>query len=317
VRDALERRLRWLFGAAAAAFASLAGFVAVALAGGAGTLLVVPPEGLPWAAFAVSFAVMATALAVRVARAPRRETFSMAVLAAGLVGSGAGLLAARLGHAGEEPLARVLAAGAAIDLAAAGAFLAAWLSLWFARIPGEVRERRDDRLLVALLESIVPPGGAAEIGASDARLRQEILRRQSARAGEVRIRLELRLLDLAHRVLARESFAHASPDRRSDVLGRLCGSRLGPLRRLVVDWRDLVLAAYYTDERVLDAVGFDRAYLERRLLEGPNREAHRERLARAPDGPTSPAESDLRPAPPDEATVPFLRLIRTGGPATT
>ncbi len=312
VRDALDRRLRWLFGTAAAAFGLLGGAVGLSMLGLAPVLAPLAVPALPWAPFAVAYAATATVLAWKIARAPRRETFLILVLAGGLVLSSLVSLAAALAATRGGPEGRVMASGAGIDLVVAVAFAAAWIRLWFASVPGEARERRDEHLLVSLLDVLVPAGGAVDAGATEPAVRETILARRSAVSSEVRIRLGLRLVDLASWVLTRESFAAASPDARSELLSRLCGSRVGALRRIALGWREAALAAYYVDPRVLDGIGFDRSYLRRRLFEGANREAHRARLDREPDS----LAGDATPLQKPTADAPVLRLIRTGGPTS-
>lgn len=312
VRDGLERRLRWLFGTAAATFGLLSAGVVLALLDAAGSLVSLRPGALPWAPFAVAYTATAAVLAWRVARAPRRETSSMILLGAGLGLSGAAALAVPLVRTATDPQGAMLAAGATADLLAAGLFVAAWLRLWLDAVPGEARQRRDESLLVALLDAFVPEGGTVPFGAAEPRVRDAILARRGARRSEVTLRLELRALDVACRLLARESFRAASPDTRSEVLARLCGTRVTPLRRSVLGWREATLTSFYADPRVLDAIGFDRGHLERRLTEGPNRDAHRERLAGA--GPPDAPAAFERPAAAEGSSAPVLRLVRGAGP---
>jgi len=315
VRDGLDRRLRWLFGTAAAAFGALGAAVVLALTGRVGHVLTIPPHALPWALFAVGYSTTVAVLAFKIAQAPRRQTFLMPVLSVGLVASGTTALGL---WAVQEPTgapARALSNGGTFDLLVALLFLAAWMRLWLADVPGEARERRDEALLAAVLDTLVPAGGAVEMGASDPAVRERIVARRSAGRTEAKIRLELRLLDLATRLLARESLVDASPDTRSEVLDRLCGSRVAVVRRTALAWRDAVLTSYYGDERVLDAVGFDRAYLERRLAEGPNREAHGSRLVAGRKAIGSPAATAMQ-EPTPEAPAPVLRLVRTRGTTT-
>ncbi|MDG2305324.1 MAG: hypothetical protein P8R42_11870 [Candidatus Binatia bacterium] len=308
MRDPLDRRLRWLFGSAAAAFGLLGGTLALSLLGVTGNLLGFAPEASPWIPFAIAYAVMAALVAGRIARAPRRQTFLMLALAGALGASG--LTALGLwASAGAGPQARVLGSGAAIELASALLCACAWGRLWFADLPGEARERRDEALLQAVLSTLVPEGGAVEIGASESGVRERVLARRSVGRTEVGIRLELRQLDLASRWVARESFTQASPDTRSEVLNRLCGSRVGALRRIALAWRAAALAAYYADARVQGEIGFDRRYLDRRLAEGPNRDAHRARLEAESAGEASDRGVLRQP----EVGTPVLRLIRTGG----
>jgi len=331
VRDALERRLRWLFGTAAATFALFAIGIPLVLAGSTGGVLDLGAGAERWAPLAAGYGVVAAVLAAKIARAPRRETFLMPVLALGAATSGIALLVPIVSpwanDAGGEA-DRLALAGAALDLAGAALFSGAWLRLWLAATPGDVREERDEAILMALLETIVPQGGAIPIGAADARLRERILARRPDRAAsEVRIRLELRTLDLASRLEGGEALATASPDVRARAFERLLGSRFVTLRSLARRWRDVTLAAFYADDGVQDAIGFDRRHLERRLEEGPNREAHRARLVErgaretresreSREGESSaatPAQPSMTRAEPADGPSP-LRLIRTGAP---
>lgn len=313
VRDGLERRLRWLFGTAAATFGLLSAGVVLALFDAPGSLVSLRPGALAWAPFAVAYTATAAVLAWRVARAPRRETSSMILLGAGLGLSGVAALAVPLVRTATDPQGKMLAAGAAADLLAGGLFVAAWLRLWLDAVPGEARQRRDESLLVALLDALVPEGGAVPFGAADPRVRDAILSSRSVRRSEVALRFELRALDVACLLLARESFRTASPDTRSEVLARLCRTRVAPLRRAAVAWREAALTSFYADPRVLDAIGFDRGYLDRRLTEGPNRDAHRERLAVS--GPAdAPAALEKPAAEGPGPSAPVLRLVRGAGP---
>lgn len=310
MRDPLDRRLRWLFGGAAVAFALAPGAIRLALAGRAGPAMPLSEQVTPWAALAVSFSVTAAILAARVARAPRRETFVMLVLAAGLGAGGGTLVGSWITQRADGSSPAVPAAGAAVALLGALAFATAWLRLWLAALPGEARQRRDEALLVALLDTLVPAGGAAEIGAADRAVRERVLSLRAAARGAVGIRLELRLLDLASRVLARVPLVEASADARTRVLDRLFGSRVGFVRRIVLAWRRAAFTGFYGDARVQRATGFDRAYLERRLVEGPNRELHRARLER---GRRAGSDEATAAEPATGPAAPLLRLIRTGG----
>lgn len=315
VRDALDRRLRWLFGTAAATFGFLGGAVLLGMLGVPvpAFLAALEPPAVPWAPFVVAYAATAGLLAARIARRPRDETFSMLVLAAGLAVSGASSLASLLVLEAPGPSsAGGVATGAGIDFAVALVFAAAWVRLWLAAVPGTVRQQRDEALLVALLDLLVPSGGAGEIGATDPDVRGAILTRRSASASEASLRLGLRGIDLVSRVLVRKPFARASTDERGEVLERLCGSRVSWARQEALAWRDAALTSYYADARVLARVGFDQAYLEHRLVEGPNREEHRRRLVE-----TEPqAEPDSLRRPTSEPRAPALRLIRSGGPSS-
>lgn len=318
VQDALERRLRWLFGIAAAAFGFFSGAVFLAPLGVAGVETPLSGQALRWTGFVVAYGAMAAIVCARVAWRPSSGTFLMLVLA---VGAGLSGLASLTGLGRPDAPAGALASGAAIDLAAACVFGLAWTRLWFAAAPGDARAHRDEALLAALLDALVPAGGAVEIGGTDPTVRRAILSRRSAARSETRLRLELRAIDLACRLLVRESFASASTDTRGEVLHRLMGTRVEPLRRIVLAWREAALAAYYADPRVLAEIGFDRAYLERRLVEGPNREEHRARLATldsARDGARSDRESsgDRALERPAKSVAPALRLVRNGGPTT-
>src|SRR5947208_9949968 len=167
---ALDRLLRLLFTTLAAAFA-VAGLLFCCLPDATVATLTAAgrPRGFPpapasplrfWLSLAVAYMVLVTLLAAAIARDPRGRAHLMPILAAGKATSSltcAGYFVA------SSPafiyLANALADGM-LALTALGAYGLVWAT-------GEPGAARDRALLTAVLDALVPRGGAFPIGAAD------------------------------------------------------------------------------------------------------------------------------------------------------
>jgi len=313
VVDGLVRRVRWTLGFLASA-AGLAAFAALFLPETAvrwsGGIALALADAHPWTAAVAATAAMAAALAAAVAVSPRRYAHLLLVLALGLG-------AASVSLQGSDALAASLAAAAALALGAV--LLSLYLALWLADAPSLVTGERDRAILRAVLETLVPPGGRAAIGASDPRVERAILQvyHRSGRWGGVRLRLALRLVDAASVGIARARFDRIEAGGRHLVLERLLTARHGSFRQPIAELRTVTLGRFYADPRVQAAIGFDDRYLRTRLQEGPNAIAHSANLAAAS---AVQAEGDATAVPQDSAAGPEalaervqpLRLVRAG-----
>jgi hypothetical protein len=280
VRDGLEARLRWLFG----------GVAVVLVATGAYALLVTSTtepaqaaadaqlRALVAALLAASSAAFAL-LGARVVWAPRRNThvmpvFALAALCAFAFESGAALHAWHGETSWIEPAS---VAGVSLVLGLASAL--GWLTLWLAERPGVATARRDAALFDALLATLIPRDDELALDASDGAVRARVLASFAARSTRRRpaLRLALRTLDAVALVNHRCRFDAADQALRERIVAGLAIARRPRLRALGATLDEIVLGAFWSDERVRLAVGDDPSRVPALLETGPNAASHRAR----------------------------------------
>lgn len=300
--DGLERRIR----RAAWCLAAVASVVAA-------SLVVLPAEllhrtglRLPaggWLASSAGAAVLFALLSTMVASAPRRYAHLLPALAAATLG---GVLAPAA-----ESWGGALAALGAASLAA-GLF-ALYLALWLADAPSDATQERDRLILRGVATTLVPPGGRIAVDAGDPRIEQAITEayRHTGPWGAVRLRLTLRLVDVASWRMAGASFWRAEVGARELVLERLLAARRALFRRPVEELRETILARFYADPRVQAAIGFDGHHLRTRLEQGPNASAHAAALFASSVAATEAHPEGEGPAILEERGS-MLRLVRVG-----
>jgi hypothetical protein len=281
----LDRPLRFLFAALAAAFAATGllflcfpdGTIATLNAAGRPFgLPPAPPSALRfWLSLAVAYMVLVTLLAATIARDPRGRAHLMPILAAGKATSSLTCLAY---FVGSSP-ALVYLANALVDGSLALLVLAAWGFVW---ATGDAARARDAELLRAVLEALVPRGGAFPTGAADTDLDAAVARYFAAvdpRLGALGLRLMLRAVEYGAVVFERtRPFSKLSPEARERALAAWEGSRLGPRRQLLASLKLVALLHFYERPDVWAAIGYDDGHLRRKLLAGPNAAAHAARL---------------------------------------
>ena len=168
--DALDRPLRLLFSALAVVFAAT-GLLFFLFPDGTIRFLdaVGRPLGFPdapvsplrfWLSLAVAYMVLVTLLAAAIARDPRDRAPLMPILAAGKATSSLTCLGYFVGAAS----AFVYLLNALVDGSLALVVLAAWGAV---RLTDEAGSARDGARLRAVLDALVPRGGAFPIGAAD------------------------------------------------------------------------------------------------------------------------------------------------------
>ncbi len=221
---------------------------------------------------------MGVALAVLIARAPRRHAHLMVVCTVGAGAAAVSLLVAYVaGDGGGAALA-----GLVLALGLAASTFASWLALWLAPCPSHATRARDERLRAALLEALLPASDgtdqallreALEQALRDAQRRGDL----ALRRGDVALRVVLRILDAASRIERRRAFAELDAASRERLLSDLARSRFSALRRIGLLLERDVLARYYADPRVHREIGFDTRWLRGRFVAGPNRLAHEAR----------------------------------------
>jgi hypothetical protein len=282
--DPIDRGLRVLFRVLALAFATTGllfllfpdGTIATLNAtGGLLGLPPAPPSALRfWLSLALAYMVLVTILAATIARDPRRHAGLMPILAAGKATSSLTCL----GYFLASSPAFIYLANALVDGSLALVTLAAWGVVGLA---DERHAARDGARLRAVLEALVPRGGAFPLGAADTDL-DAVLARYFASLhplGPLGLRLLLLALEYGGVVFERTGpFSRLPPEAREAALASWEHSRLGLRRQLLASLKLLAMMHFYERPDAARAVGWDDAYLRRKLLAGPNAVHHAARL---------------------------------------
>ena len=281
---ALDRLLRLLFTTLAAAFA-VTGLLffcfpdaTVATLNAAGRPLGLPPAPASplrfWLSLAVAYMMLVTLLAAAIARDPRSRAHLMPILAAGKATSS--LTCA--GYFVASSPAFIYLANALVDGTLALTALGAYGLVWATSETGAARDRE---LLKAVLDALVPRGGAFPIGAADTDL-DETLARYFVRLhpfGPAGLRVLLRAIEYGTAVFERtRPFSRLDPAARERALAAWETSRLGPRRQLVASVKLLGLLHFYERPETWPGISYDDGHLRRKLLAGPNAAAHAARL---------------------------------------
>src|SRR5262245_38856688 len=259
----LERMLRLLFAGFALAFAGT-GLIFFLFPDGtlrvlnaAGGVVGFPPAPATelrfWLSLAVAYMVLVTLLAAAIARDPRGRAHLMPILAAGKATSS--LTCAGYFVASQPAFIYLL--NALVDGSLALVTLAAWGAV---RATEDAAVARDSVLLRAVLDALVPRGGAFAMGAADTDL-DVALTRQFERLhplGPVGLRAMLWALDWGTVVFERtRRFSHLDAAARERALAGWEGSRLAPRRQLVASLKLLALMLFYERPDVWPGVGYD------------------------------------------------------------
>ena len=280
----LERALRLLFTALAIAFAVTGALFFLFPDGTIRVLNAVGrPLGFPpapsselrfWLSLAVAYMVLVTLLAAATARDPRGRAHLLPILAAGKATSSLTCLGYFLGSVP----AFVYLLNALVDGTLALVVLAAWAVV---RASEDVGSARDAARLRAVLDALVPQGGAFALGAADIDL-DAALARYFARLhplGPVGLTLLLLAVEYGTVVFERtRPFSRLDPAGRERALAAWETSRLGLRRQLVASLKLLALMHFYERPEAWEGIGYDDAHLRRKLLAGPNAAHHAARL---------------------------------------
>jgi hypothetical protein len=281
---ALDRSLRLLFTALAAAFAvtGLLFFLfpdgTVRVLNAAGRPLGFPPTPTSelrfWLSLGVAYMVLVTLLAAAIARDPAGRAHMMPVLAAGKATSSLTCL----GYFVASTPAFIYLANFLVDGSLALIVLGAWAAV---QLVSETGAGRDLERLRAVLDTLVPRGGAFAFGAADTDV-DAVLARYFARLhplGPVGLTLLLLAIEYGTVVFERtRPFSQLDPAGRERALAAWEGSRLGLRRQLVASLKLLALMHFYERPEAWAGIGYDDTYLRRKLLAGPNTAHHAARL---------------------------------------
>jgi hypothetical protein len=284
-----DRALRLLFSALAAAFAAT-GLLFLCFPDGTVAALnaVGRPLGLPpappsalrfWLSLGLAYMALVTILAAEIARDPRGRAHLMPILAAGKATSSLTCL----GYFVASSPAFLYLANALVDGSLALLVLGAWGVVW---ATGEEAAARDRALLHAVLDALVPRGGAFPAGAADTDLDTALGRhvaRLHPRLGPAGLRLLLRAIEYGAVVFERtRPFSRLDAAGRERALGAWEASRLGPRRQLVASLKLVALMHFYERPETWAGIGYDDGHLRQKLLAGPNAAHHAARLGISP-----------------------------------
>jgi len=280
----LDRPLRFLFRALAVAFATT-GLLFFLFPDGTIRFLdaVGRPLGLVdapvsalrfWLSLAVAYMVLVTLLAAEIARDPRGRAHLMPILAAGKATSSLTCL----GYFVASSPAFVYLLNALVDGSLALIVLAAWAVVG---LTDEARAARDGALLRAVLDALVPRGGAFPSGAADTDVDAAVARYFASLhpLGPAGLRALLLAIEYGAVVFERtRPFSRLDPDGRERALAAWETSRLAPRRQLIASLKLIALMHFYERPDVWSAIGYDDGHLRRKLLAGPNAAHHAARL---------------------------------------
>ena len=282
--DGIDRALRIAFTALAIAF-GVTGLLFLLFPDGtirtlnaAGAPLGFPPAPASalrfWLSLGLAYMVLVTLLAAAIARDPRRRAPLMPILAAGKATSSLTCLGYLVGS---SP-AFIYLVNALVDGSIALFVLGAWAVV---RVTDDVGSARDTALLRAVLDALVPRGGAFATGAADTDLDAALSRYFASLhpLGPVGLRLLLLAIEYGAVVFERTApFSRLDPAAREHALAAWETSRIGPRRQLLASVKLLALMHFYERPDVWGAIGYDDGHLRGRLLAGPNAVHHAARL---------------------------------------
>jgi hypothetical protein len=227
-----------------------------------------------WWTLGLGYMVMVTLLAVLAARAPRARAHLLPILAAGKGTSSFLCFASFVG--GTHAFLYLL--NGLVDGTIAVVVLGAWTALW-ATDPDATA--RDAPLRRAVLDALVPRGGAFTAGAADVDLDAALVRyfERMHALGPAGLRLLVWAIEWGAVVFERtRPFSRLDPADRERALAAWEHSRLGVRRQLLASLKLLAMMHFYERPEAWAGIGFDEEYLRAKLLAGPNAAAHAARL---------------------------------------
>jgi hypothetical protein len=280
----VDRWLRLVFRGLSAAFAvtGLTFFIfpdgTIRVLNATGSVFGFPPAPASplrfWLSLGVAYMMLVTLLAAAIARDPRGRAHLMPILAAGKATSSLTCLAYFLGS---EP-AFVYLLNVLVDGSLTLLVLGAW---GVVRATSEDAAAHDRELLRAVLDALVPQGGAFPIGAADTDLDDAVARYFESLhgLGPVGLRLLLRIIEYGPIVFERtRPFSRLDPGARARALAVWETSRLGIRRQVIASLKLIALMHFYERRETWPGIGYDDAYLREKLLAGPNAAHHAARL---------------------------------------
>ena len=230
-----------------------------------------------WLSLAVSYMALVTVLAWLIQRDPRRYRHLMPVLAIGKFSSSFTCL---LFFIFSSPaflyLLNFLVDGS-ITLIALGCYC--WLELQERAIQDAQGSGTEALVLEALVDALLPVGGAFALGARDTPAVSD-LRAYFCRmlpGGPMTLALLLRALNYGPLLFGPRPvrFLRLSADERQRYLAGFERARFAPRRQLIAALKLVTMLHFYDYPQVQQAIHHDGNYLRDKLLAGPNAAQHR------------------------------------------
>ncbi len=229
-----------------------------------------------WLSLAVSYMALVTVLAWLIQRDPRRYRHLMPVLAVGkFTSSFTCLLFFVFSSPAFLYLLNFLVDGS-IVLVALGCY--AWLGLEERAAPGD-QSGTDALMPEALVDALLPAGGAFAVGARDTPVSSELQAYlcKMLPGGPITLALLLRALNYGPLLFGPRPvrFVSLSADDRQVYLAGFERARFAPRRQLIAALKLVTMLHFYDYPQVQQAIHHDGSYLREKLLAGPNAAQHR------------------------------------------
>ncbi len=240
-----------------------------------------PPSQLRfWLSLGVSYMALVTVLAAMIQRDPVRHRDLMPILAAGKFCSSFTCLLFFLGSSPTFLYLLNFIVDGSITLIVLGCYV--WVGVGAGSAGDERWLARSTPVLDALIETMLPAGGAFEAGGRDTALAQDLssyFRHLHPRGG-LGLALLLQGMEFGPYVFGprRTRFTRLTAQERERFLSGFEQSRFALRRQLFASLKLVTTMHFYGYPAVQDRIGFDRDYLRRKLLAGPNAAHHQARL---------------------------------------
>ncbi len=240
-----------------------------------------PPSQLRfWLSLGVSYMALVTILAAMIQRDPVRHRDLMPILAAGKFCSSFTCLLFFLFSSPTFLYLLNFLVDGSITLIVLGCY--AWTALNTDSAGDERWLARRAQTLNALIETMLPAGGAFNVGGRDTALAEDLSGyfRHLHPRGALGLALLLTGMEFAPYVFGprRTRFTRLTVPERERFLSGFEQSRLAPRRQLFASLKLVTTMHFYGYAAVQGSIGFDREYLRRKLLAGPNAPHHQARL---------------------------------------
>jgi hypothetical protein len=143
-----------------------------------------------------------------------------------------------------------------------------------ARAPADLRvlDPGEWALLEVVADTLIPSGGAFELGARDVDLARRIDAHLADESAEVQRGLAsaLRLVEWGSPLVSGRAarFSRLGPEERAACIDALCHSRIGLLRDVQAGLKQLCFFLFYAIDAVWPALGYDGPWVDRKQVSG-------------------------------------------------
>lgn len=240
-----------------------------------------PPSQLRfWLSLGVSYMALVTILAALIQRDPVRHRDLMPILAAGKFCSSFTCLLFFLFSSPTFLYLLNFLVDGSITLIVLGCYV--WVALSADGADDQRWLSRSAPMLDALIETMLPAGGAFDAGGCTTPLARDLSGyfRQLHPRGLLGLALLLHAVEFGPYFFGprRTRFTRLTTKEREHFLSGFEHSRLAMRRQLFASLKLITTMHFYGYPSVQDSIGFDRDYVRRKLLAGPNAAHHQARL---------------------------------------